>query len=326
MALVAWTTIGLFVDAYYHSTDPGLESFFTPWHALFYSGFVATAVWIVRMVIGRIEPGTDVWTAAPRGYRAALVGLVVFAAGGVGDGFWHTIFGVETSLDALLSPTHLLLFVGLLLIASAPFRAAWSDPSDRSATSWRTFLAPLFSLTWSTAFVAFMLEYGYLLVKPDLVAIPYSPDSGNGEFAAAYGVFSAILTTVILMAPTLLLLRRWRRIPFGSITLMVAVVTTFIAIGFDADLIGLPAVILGGLVADQLARSEWRRAVAGLTPVTIWSVYFLLVQIVGDGVRWPPEIWGGIIFFSALTGLAIDGLLSAGASTVRLDLKERVDA
>jgi hypothetical protein len=33
-------------------------------------------------------------------------GLGIFAMGGVGHGIWHTDFGIETSIYALLSPTH----------------------------------------------------------------------------------------------------------------------------------------------------------------------------------------------------------------------------
>ena len=41
-------------------------------------------------------------------------------AGAIGDMFWHIIFGIEVSIDALLSPTHLLLLIGALLILSGP--------------------------------------------------------------------------------------------------------------------------------------------------------------------------------------------------------------
>ncbi len=39
MALVSiWWMGGLFVDAWAHSNVPQLETFFTPWHAVLYSG------------------------------------------------------------------------------------------------------------------------------------------------------------------------------------------------------------------------------------------------------------------------------------------------
>ena len=44
-ALSVWFVLGLFLDAYAHATTPTLETFFTPWHAVFYSGFAATGAW-----------------------------------------------------------------------------------------------------------------------------------------------------------------------------------------------------------------------------------------------------------------------------------------
>ncbi len=41
--LATWLIIGLFLDGWAHDNVPELESFLTPWHAVFYSGFVATA-------------------------------------------------------------------------------------------------------------------------------------------------------------------------------------------------------------------------------------------------------------------------------------------
>jgi hypothetical protein len=44
--LAAWTTVGLFLDGWAHTNPSELETFLTPWHAVFYSGFAATATWI----------------------------------------------------------------------------------------------------------------------------------------------------------------------------------------------------------------------------------------------------------------------------------------
>lgn len=38
-----WFTVGLFFDAWAHNNEAHLETFFTPWHAVYYSGFAATA-------------------------------------------------------------------------------------------------------------------------------------------------------------------------------------------------------------------------------------------------------------------------------------------
>jgi hypothetical protein len=45
-----WLIIGLFVDGYAHQNLAELETFFTPWHGIFYSGVMATALWIAWMI------------------------------------------------------------------------------------------------------------------------------------------------------------------------------------------------------------------------------------------------------------------------------------
>jgi hypothetical protein len=82
--LSLWLIAGIVVDGWAHVTRGGLESFFTPWHALFYSGFLAVAAWLLYLTRSQITgPGV------PTGYRLGISGLVIFAAGGVGDLLWH---------------------------------------------------------------------------------------------------------------------------------------------------------------------------------------------------------------------------------------------
>lgn len=40
--LATWLIGGVFVDGWAHNNLAKLETFFTPWHALLYSGFAAT--------------------------------------------------------------------------------------------------------------------------------------------------------------------------------------------------------------------------------------------------------------------------------------------
>ncbi|HEX3621475.1 MAG TPA: hypothetical protein VHT97_04085 [Acidimicrobiales bacterium] len=141
VACTSWLILGLFVDGWAHNHQKP-ESFFTPWHALLYSGFLATATWLWS----RYERHRGV----PVGYGLGYVGAATFAIGGLADMVWHLIFGIEVNLEALLSPSHLVLFTGGLLILSSPFRAAWSDASQTSPPLAR-FLPALLSITLVTA-------------------------------------------------------------------------------------------------------------------------------------------------------------------------------
>ena len=114
---------GLYLDGWAHNHGKVDQSFFTPWHAFFYAGFALTALVLLATGAVNWRRGYTRRAALPAGYGLALLGSAVFAAGGVGDLIWHTLFGIEEDFEALVSPTHLMLGVGLALIVSAPLRA-----------------------------------------------------------------------------------------------------------------------------------------------------------------------------------------------------------
>jgi Tol biopolymer transport system component len=160
-----WLIVGLYIDGWAHAHGKADTTFFTPWHAILYSGFALSAlVLMATMVINRARTGSWV-RAMPSGYGAALLGVAIFALGGVGDLIWHTLFGIEVTIDALLSPTHLLLAFGGSLIMTGPFYAAW----QRAESGKRGSLALLPMLLSVTAFLSvltFFTNFGHPLVKP----------------------------------------------------------------------------------------------------------------------------------------------------------------
>jgi hypothetical protein len=155
--LASWMTLGGFVDGYAHRSLDTPETFFTPWHGVLYSGFLAVAGWLTWLLV-RNRPHTASLSAAiPAGYGTSFAGVLVFAAGGLGDMVWHTVFGIEVSIDALLSPTHLMLLVGALLILSGPLRSAWlhADPGPGSGRRFPALLA----LTMGAGQLGFFFQY-----------------------------------------------------------------------------------------------------------------------------------------------------------------------
>lgn len=53
------------------------------------------------------------------------------------DIVWHERFEFEKSVDAVISPSHLPIFIGLALIVSGPLRAAWQRWDGDSQLSLR---------------------------------------------------------------------------------------------------------------------------------------------------------------------------------------------
>src|SRR2546427_9617079 len=116
---------GLFLDGWAHAHGRVDQSFFTPWHAVFYGGYPAVASTLVAALLRHRARGHPWRRALPPGYGLSLLGTLIFAVAGAGDMIWHLLFGIEVGTQALLSPTHLALALGMGLIVSGPLRAAW---------------------------------------------------------------------------------------------------------------------------------------------------------------------------------------------------------
>lgn len=343
-AFGVWMVVGLFVDGWAHLNLPGLETFFTPWHGVLYSGFAAGAGWLAVLAIRGRRSGRSWSHALPRGYRLGAAGVVVFGAGGLGDMAWHVAFGVETSIDALLSLTHLVLLAGAALALSSALRAGWARPVDASGVttySWRPWrwstrrcagcpdpdgprmreeLPAILSLTLVTALAAFFLLYTSVFAEP-AAAAPYlpAPEGTPGHVASeapvAAGLAGYLITTVLLVLPLLIAERQGRR-PRGTVVLLVgavawlsAAVGGFTAFGLTAAALVTVAAVLVEIVAElpAVAILPDRLRVpllAASVPALLWSAQLTAVALT-EGMGWPPALWSGVVVLSALTAAAL---------------------
>ena len=296
-----WMTVGLFLDGYFHQNlDGTTESFLTPWHAVFYAGFIASALWLGSLSRRR-DGGTFDWRLRhlPAGYELARVGLVLFAAGGVGDAAWHGAFGVERGVDALLSPTHLLLFVGLVLIMTAPFRAASVSPTLPSP--WMI----AGSLISATALVGFFLNFAWGLGIAAYARTAYDPISEVGETEVIAGIASTLVTTVVLFGAARLL--AVRRPPPGALAVLFGIVSLLVSAAFDEDIEGVFAAVVAGLVLDVLVRTRTPRAVSfAFASGAMWLIYLGALAI--DGIEWQIEIWMGAIVLNTIAAYVIPSI------------------
>lgn len=320
---VSWTLVGLCLDGWAHRNRPELESFFTPWHAVFYSGFTGVVVTLAVIVIRRRPFSPSLIASIPPGYRPAVAGLAVFAVGGAGDGIWHTVFGVESSLDALLSPTHLLMLVGILAGGTAPLRSAWHDPNSAVEPSGIVeFLVPVLAVALTTTGVAFFFLYANGFNNWPMTEV-YNAESDSSETTAALGILSTLASTLILLAPVNILLRRWRP-PLGTFTALFSIVGVFMA-GLDAFEFSwqIIAPIVGGLLADLVVASSLsarHRAllIGALVPLVMWTVSTFAIHLAW-GVEWPPELWVGNIVMAVLGGMALAYTANPPRPPVALD-------
>jgi hypothetical protein len=320
IGLGAWLIVGLFVDGWAHNTRPLLETFFTPWHAVFYSGFAAVTAWIGWLAWSHHEPGQRWAQALPRGYLPAAAGVLLFSISGLGDMIWHETFGIEQGISALLSPTHLGLFAGAFLIVTAPLRSLWSDQALGRAASGVLLLPAVMSLALTGALCAFILmelnvfkESFYGVGLAHFMAQVFPGEDFVSDRNIQAGVAAFMVTTVVLFAPLLFLLRRWDP-PHAAILAVLG--TQIVAMagldGFeDPGMVALG--LLGASGVEALARllrpSPDRlaalRAFCVLGPAAFWGVYLGGAAIADGGLGWPAEIWGGAVVWSALTLLGL---------------------
>ncbi len=302
-----WMTVGLFLDGYFHQNLVGdSETFLTPWHGVFYAGVTASALWLAAMSRRRAPGGTD-WRLGflPPGYEGARIGIVLFAVGGAGDAAWHTAFGVERGVDALLSPTHLVLFVGLVLILTAPLRAVRSAPSS-PPDRWLV----VGSLTAATALVGFFLNFAWGLGIAAFVRVPYDPVTEVGEIQVIAGVASMLVTTVVLFGAARVLLGIGP-VPSGAFTVLFGVVALLVSVAFDEDSEGVLAALTAGTALDVTAAFHNQRqrpgtlaATFGVVATGLWLIYVGLLGAL-DRIAWQPEIWLGAAVLNGLAASAI---------------------
>jgi hypothetical protein len=316
--LTGWFIFGLFIDGWAHNHGQVDNSFFTPWHAILYSGVLAISAHLTLTQYRNMQRGYTWARALPRGYGLSLAGVVVFFVGGGFDFVWHSLFGFEANLELLMSPAHLLLATGGFLFTTGPLRAAFlrSRKDDQALSGW----ADMFPVVFSLLVVFSLATFFTLYVHPfsNARALTITP-TGNTDLFDVSGIAGVVIYTALLVGTTLLATRRWR-LPVG---------TLFLVFGANAALmywlrhnrsqahligllVGLGSALLGEVLFRALrpsaTRPEALRIFAfGWPLVTFIGLFGTLVA--GVGIGWSVHMWLGASFLGGVTGLFVSYLI-----------------
>jgi hypothetical protein len=298
-----WLVFGVFLDEWAHINVPELETFFTPWHGVLYSGFVATFLFILINSIKNKLRGKSWKNSVPKGYGLSLVGGFIFLADGLGDMIWHIIFGIEESVEALLSPTHMGLAIGGVLMILGAFRNDWYSKNKQAM------LTTLMSVALVLGVFTFMTQFA------DPLNHIYSSKeqiTENVEHGQTIGIIGIYLSVAILMSLLLLTVRRWK-IPFGGITLILTVHAILVA--FMREMNGfIPVAFVTGLIADSFLKFK---SIKGrnfhwfgfLVPFIFYLGYFFVVEMEW-GISWTVHLWTGSVVVAGLIGWFVSYLIS----------------
>jgi hypothetical protein len=304
-ALGTWLLGGIYMDGWAHN-HIHVETFFTPWHAVLYSGFLANAAFWAQAVIRARRKGKSWGDAVPRGYGLALLGTVIFGISGICDLIWHSIFGIEVSVSAGFSPPHLGIMAGTGLIITGPFVSAWKRA--KPPEGWTEWLPILMSLTLGLSLMTFVFQYASPLV---VVSASVKPLKFHD---LALGAISILLQTLVLMGWILTAIKRWT-LPRGSTALVIILNGVAMTLMRDRYFL-IPAIALAGIGAELLS---WKQVpspthrqqfylFAFAVPTFYYLCYFAVVWM-REGITWPIPLWTGATVMSGMLSALLSFLI-----------------
>ncbi|MCB0208900.1 MAG: hypothetical protein KDJ52_06210 [Anaerolineae bacterium] len=310
-AISVWAVFGVYLDGWAHYHIPDLDSFYTWWHAVLYSGVSIGGIILTIIGLRNYGRGLPLAQTLPRGYGLTYVGIGLFACGGVGDMLWHTLFGIEIGIEALLSPTHLMLAVGGVLAVSGPLQAAKKSRLDALPTLAQ--IPIVISVSCTLSIVSYITAFAHPLVYP-WAGLDHRPDAI--WFGQALGIAAIVLQSAILMTILLPVVARWRLMP-GSFTMILtlnaialSVIQYTFALISVAVLAGLLCDLLYGQLKPFTGEAVAFQIFAFAVPTLFYSVYFL-VLLLTEGLWWSPHLFCGASFMAGLVGWLISRLMIA---------------
>ncbi|HEY9085469.1 MAG TPA: hypothetical protein VIN40_05990 [Candidatus Tyrphobacter sp.] len=314
-----WIVAGFFLDAWAHGHVP-IETFFTPYHAVFYSGMLALLFVVAGFATGNRARGASWRESVPHPYHLALAGFPIFVAAGFGDLLWHHFLGLEVGVDALLSPTHQALGLGMFFLASGPIRSVLAN---RSTSTTFARQVPLFlGLTAWYGLVHFGTAYAF---DPGAARADAPPPIGFsaqyltalsiGYYKVSVGVLILIFQAILTAGFALWSVSRIALRP-GFFTLLYPCANAMAAAPFTNQTpllaVTLVASFATGIAADLLvARLDPRpespaayRWFAVLVPM-IYAGTFLLATAMRTGIWWDWNVALGAWCWAGVAGLGL---------------------
>jgi hypothetical protein len=251
-------------------------------------------VFLTTNLLRRHRAGAPLRKALPTGYGLSLVGCLLFGVGGVLDLIWHLLFGIELTISALLSPTHILLMFAVVLIVTGPLRSGW----------------------WSASRVLSMFTFFSQFDQPVINLWPApnpSTDLLSPERSQELGILGLMMQTAAITGIILYLLRRFT-LPTGAITILVGfngLLLSALQGNFDMFLVAL----IGGMLTDLLMlrlrratlQTERLRLIAFVAPVVVSGLYLVDLRFT-RGITWPIHLWTGATVVCGFVGLLLSYL------------------
>lgn len=316
-----WALTGLYLDGLAHISS-WVESFFTWFHLVLYSGVLVPAGALALMGLGKLRAGYPLRRMLPKPYLIALLGAGLFFLSGFADLAWHEIFGFEEDLEALLSPSHLLLAVGGFLIFNAPLREYLSRPVKGRARDVRGLLPAWVAWFGHLSILSFFTQYTNAFAHPNLFA---GTRPAGDHFVLDTALISHVFWPAVMLVSFVLIGLRWWKWPRGFFTILLSVHAASLWLMYwnepareygwvmlNAPLAGILIDLLYGRMQPSYEGAEGRRALrrfAFWMPLIIFLSYFgVLISVYGGW--WKIHMWLGAPIAAGVIGWML-GMLAA---------------
>jgi hypothetical protein len=276
-------------------------------------------LWLLYVIRSHQKPGVSWRTTMPVGYGFRAAGVGIFGVGAIADLIWHSVFGIEVSIEALLSPSHLLLLSGGLLMAIGPIVSTLARESEQRST-WSS-MGPVVG---TVAFIVSLMQFFVMYLSPfDNWVLTKDQDryafSEGGrwfqETVIIRNVAHLLIFTMFMVLPVLWLVRNVK-LPRGSF-----LVVWFLPCVLQSllDSFASPQRLIGAFVAALLAEALWPKlsarfsALDHVAPLALLMAAMSFVTWIGlllslranDTLAWQPELWFGVPTFAALLSALI---------------------
>ena len=161
------------------------ETFFTPSHGVLYSGVGISLVSAILSLIILITKRQTRKNNFAFGLKLIIVGAFLQIIAGPGDFYWHELFGI----DGLLSPTHLTLALGIMVVSIGTVIGFARAQSHLPKNIFVKGILPIsfgvfwFSVMWFVFFFVLPISEGdthnfnpdpYIAITLSFVALPFA--------------------------------------------------------------------------------------------------------------------------------------------------------
>jgi len=290
-----WFFIGAWIDSSAHTyLIDDIETFFTPWHAVLYSGY-AFSVFVAIYIKNKIKDYK---------FDVGVLGAIIFGVGGASDAVWHTLLGIETGVEPLVSPSHLMLFLGAFLMLDYVFTTRPSK--DQLDTASVVAVSTIYALVmFITQFLHPYLQYRIFFGSDD-------------AFAAGTLFFQSMLASIVYVYAI--------RFKMSSKQMFLLYFLSFVYVSVHASLGNIRLMLLiisiGGLFSFGVFRvTNWyyntdhdrKIQVSAATTASLYGLFFVLYLLIQQSQNNYELTWrfyglGGLVTTPLLFGYMVGNL------------------